>query len=367
MKYTNQQLSLIWLAFSDSLTFRGRERLMAQFGTAEAAYSAWGAATRELLGPKAFEELAALRSKGLPALASAMEESAIQAVFREDDNFPVLLGEISDAPEVLFYRGTMEKRDERAIAIIGSRRETRYGREQAFKIARDLAQNGITVVSGLAYGIDTAAHLGALEGGGRTIAVLGSGLNCVYPKDNVPLAERIAGSGGAVISELPPDAEPLAYHFPVRNRIVSGLAHGVLLVEAREKSGTMITVGHALTQGRDVFALPGPVDAPGSVVPHRFLREGARLCTCAEDILEDMGWLRAEKQMMMPCVTQNIEDLSEVQRTIYDSLTSEVRSFEELMTRNDLTAGDLNVHITMLEMRGLVECLPGRIYKVRND
>ncbi|MDD2429829.1 MAG: DNA-processing protein DprA [Eubacteriales bacterium] len=365
--YTFDQLALIWLAFSESLTFKGRERLMDHFGTAQKAFNAWGSKAYDLVGPKACEELTALHKRGLSGMQAILEQSDIQAVFREDDNYPMLLNEITDAPEVLFYRGAMEKADERAVAIIGSRRETRYGREQAFKIARDLAQNGVTVVSGLAYGIDTAAHLGALDGSGRTIAVLGSGLNRIYPKDNIPLADKIIRSGGAVISELPPESEPLAYHFPVRNRIVSGLVHGVLLIEAREKSGTMITVGHALTQGRDVFALPGPVDAPGSVVPHRFLREGARLCTCANDILEDMGWQSREMQMMMPGVAADLDDLTPVQRSIYDSLSDEVRSFEDVMSLNDLSPGDLNAHITMLEIRGLIESLPGRIYRMKRN
>jgi DNA processing protein len=143
--------------------------------------------------------------------------------------------------------------------------------------------------------------------------------------------------------------------------------HGVLLIEAREKSGTMITVGHALTQGRDVFALPGPVDAPGSVVPHRFLREGARLCTCANDILEDMGWQSREMQMMMPGVAADLDDLTPVQRSIYDSLSDEVRSFEDVMSLYDLSPGDLNAHITMLEIRGLIESLPGRIYRMKRN
>ena len=257
-------LCQVWLASSPSLGYKAKQRVSEAFGSAEAAFDNFSADVQALVGEKAYQELARMRQLGLDRIATALARIGALACVPGDEAFPEVLNDIIDPPDLLFYKGTLGRDFGRAIAIVGSRRETRYGREQAHNIARGLAENGVTVVSGLARGIDTAAHLGALAGGGRTVAVLGSGINNIYPPENKELAERITASGGAVISEFAPNAEPMAYHFPFRNRLVSGLCQGTLLIEAREKSGTLITVGHALAQGRDVVALPGPVDAPGS-------------------------------------------------------------------------------------------------------
>lgn len=361
--YTNDQRCRLWLAFSDSLTYKGKARLLQHAGSASQAFEGFSISFQQLVGPKAYEELAQLKREGLDALEQTLASSHIQVLFQEDAVFPQLLKEIIDPPDLFFYRGTMASPQEKALAIIGSRRETRYGREQARGIARDLAGQGVTIVSGLAYGIDHAAHQGALDAGGRTIAVLGSGLYNLYPRDHGPLAEQIVQSGGAVISELPPHSQPLAYHFPFRNRIVSGLSQGVLLIEAREKSGTLITVGHALAQGREVFALPGPVDSPGSMVPHRFLREGARLATCAQDILEDMGWDQREEQLALP-LELSLPDLTNIQQRIYDALCGEPQSFDSLLSHTGLSASELNTQMVILEMQGITDTLPGRQYRL---
>ena len=349
-----------WLAMSEHLTQRGRERLMDRFGSVQAIYEGFGSSLVGAIGEKAYDELRALRDKGLDKLELALARSGINICVKGDGIYPELLSRIADAPDALFYLGNMAGDDERAIAIVGSRRETRYGREQAFRIARELAAQGVAVVSGLAYGIDTAAHKGALEGGGRTVAVLGSGLLRLYPPENAELAQKIIESGGAVVSEFPPRAEPLAFRFPYRNRVVSGLSHGVLLVEAREKSGTLITVGHALEQGREVFALPGPVDQPASAVPNRLLREGARLVTCAADLMEDMGWAQRSEtaQTKLP-----IPDLTGDERRLYDALCAEPLGFAQLQEALGLPISTLNVAITQLELTGLIEALPGRMFR----
>ncbi len=177
------------------------------------------------------------------------------------------------------------------------------------------------------------------------------------------MAEQIIATGGALVSEFAPKAEPLAYYFPIRNRLVSGFSHGVLLVEAREKSGTLITVGHALIQGREVFALPGPVDQPGSAVPHRMLREGARLITCAEDILEDMGWAQSSQGVQTSFV---LPDLTNEERRLYDALCDEQKQFNELMRDLGMQAQELNVLLTTLEMKNLIDSMPGRMFKARS-
>jgi DNA processing protein len=355
-----EKLCLAWLSCSDSLTYRGRERLKAEYATARAVFDNFSGLMLSLVGEKAYQELADLRDKGLEKLKAALLQGEILLSVRGDETYPEPLVQIQDAPDLLFYRGTLRKEEPQSIAIVGSRRETRYGREQAFKIARDLAASGVTVVSGLAHGIDTAAHKGALDACGRTIAVLGSGIKRMYPTENLDLAEQIIKGNGAVISEFAPKAEPLAFHFPFRNRLVSGLSQGVLLIEAREKSGTLITIGHALAQGREVFALPGQVDAPGSAAPNRMLREGARLITCASDIMEDMGWgnrpVVAQTSWLMP-------DLTNGQRKLYDALCDEPRGFADLSDLLGMSVSELHVLITQLELEGLIETLPGRTFR----
>lgn len=351
----------VWLASSLSLGYKARQRLLAAFGSAEAAFDGFSDDLAGMVGGKAWQELSKMRRMGLDKIALALERAGAFAAVLGDGHFPEILNGIIDPPDLLFYQGALNRDFGRAIAMVGSRRETRYGREQAYRIARGLAERGVTVVSGLARGIDTAAHLGALEGGGRTAAVLGSGISNVYPPENKDLADRIAASGGAVISEFAPGAEPLAFHFPFRNRLVSGLCQGTLLIEAREKSGTLITVGHALAQGREVFALPGQVNMPGSVVPHRMLREGARLVTCCEDILEDMGWdTPPSRAGQLDFISP---DLTKEQKQIYDALCDEPLGFQELIDRLSVPASELNAQITMLELTGLIEALPGRQFR----
>lgn len=362
MPETAERLCLAWLACADSLGLKAREKLLSQFPSAQALFERFPASAQEIVGAKAFEELAELRRKGLDKLDSALTKAKIRLAVPGDDFFPSPLTDIPDSPALLFFQGTLVKNEPRAVSLVGSRRETRYGREQAFKIARGLAAKGVTVVSGLARGIDTAAHLGALDAGGRTIAILGSGLLNIYPKENEALAERILGNGGALVSEFAPTAEPLAYRFPIRNRLVSGMSQGVLLVEAREKSGTLITVGHALTQGREVFALPGNVDAPGSEVPLRLLREGARLVTCAEDIMMDLGWQQATAPQASPAPPP--PDLTNGQRRLYDALCHEQADFNELLKLMDVPAAQLNVLLTEMELLGLIEALPGKTFQL---
>ena len=364
MPEARESLYQAWLSCSDSLGEKARQQLVDCYGTARAVYEQLSADVMKITGEKAYQELASLKRTGIDKLEQALRQDSISLCMPGDACYPEQLAQIPDLPPLLFYRGSLSRNLPRAIAIVGSRRETRYGREQAFSIARDLAASGVTIISGLARGIDTAAHKGALAGNGRTIAILGSGIKRIYPRENEDLAAQIIAQGGALVSEFPPKAEPLAYHFPIRNRLVSGFSHGVLLVEARGKSGTLITVGHALIQGREVFALPGPVDAPGSVVPHRMLREGARLVTCASDILEDMGWQASspgeQTSFIMP-------DLTNEERRLYDALCDEQKQFNELMRDLGMQAQALNVLLTTLEMKNLIEPLPGRMFKARKQ
>ena len=363
MVESTEQLARLWLSLCENLSSASRRKLAEEAGSYTALYEGFPAGVTGQVNDKALDELRRLRDAGADKLLLRLEALGIGFCFLGEPDYPDLLSNIPDPPDVLFYRGTLPGGDYRAVSIVGSRRETRYGRNQAFGIARDLAAQGVIIVSGLARGIDTAAHKGALEAGGKTIAVLGSGLNNIYPQENAKLADEIAATGGAVVTELPPGTAPLAFRFPARNRIVSGFSQALLLAEAREKSGTLITVGHALDQGREVFAVPGEVDSPGSLIPNRMIREGARLCTCAGDILEDMGW--AEKKPPVRQLRFEFNDISDTQRPIVEALMDEDKGFEELLDATGLDAAELSREITMLELEGKVEVLAGRLYRLQ--
>ncbi len=250
--------------------------------------------------PAAWSAQAKLSASGCARLVEAanrnvadelarLQRLGIRVIDLYHADYPARLRTISDAPAVLFVKGTLLPADQQAMAIVGSRRASPYGRHVAAELAAGLAGRGFTVVSGMALGADAAAHEGCLRAGGRTIAVLGSGLDIVYPPEHVALYERIAAAG-AVISEYPPGTPPARTNFPVRNRLISGLALGVVVVEAPEKSGALITATHALEQGREVFAVPGSVNSSQNRGAHQLLRDGARLVESVEDILEELSW-----------------------------------------------------------------------------
>ena len=250
-----------------------------------------------------------------------------------------------------------------AVAIVGSRRDTRYGREMTRRIARDLAEAGVIIVSGLARGIDTAAHQGAVQVNGVSVGVLGCGLDSIYPKENTDLAASMLALGGCLISEFPVGAQPMPYHFPRRNRLISGLADGVLLIEATLRSGTQSTVNHALEQGRTVFALPGNVDAPGSELPLRLLKDGAEICTCASDILTHLKLdVPIHKAPAVP-----VPEAPPTDDPVLRALAREDKTFEELLEETSLPAPTLTARLSLLELDGRIDRLPGRAYAVHRD
>lgn len=357
MEYTNEQLCRIWLQCAPMGAWNKILALKEAYGGPEGVWEHFSPGLYDLLGEAAFPILADLRRTRCREILQQLDFLSARAIFYGDGNYPLGLAAIDDAPDVFFLQGQMPPPHAPAIAIVGSRRSTRYGASQARRIARELAEKGVTIVSGLARGIDSAAHLGALDAGGRTIAVLGCGLSQYYPPENKELARRIIENGGAVISELAPAAPPLAHHFPVRNRIISGLSDGVLLIEAQEKSGTHSTINYALDQGREVFALPGNVDAPGSELPLKLLKEGAVLCTCGEDILFHMGWmLKAPEQKDFLLNEEDMED------PVLVALAMEEKTLEELIQETGMPADQLMPHLTLLELSGQVERRPGRAY-----
>lgn len=219
-----------------------------------------------------------------------LERLGARVLPRLHADYPARLRPLVDAPTVLFTRGEVSALHGPCVAIVGARAATEPARQTARRLGRDLSARGVTVVSGLARGIDAAAHEGALAGGGRTVAVMASGLDEIYPPEHRRLADRIAQKGGAILTEMPMGSPPRRAHFPLRNRLISGLSAGVLVVEARRRSGSLITVRHALSQGREVFVVPGAVEGPFAEGTNQLLREGARPVLSAHDVLEDLGW-----------------------------------------------------------------------------
>jgi DNA processing protein len=293
----------------------------------------------------------------LDGLLEKMRVAGIDAVTREEAGYPELLKAIPDAPPTLFVRGVATFDDAYPLAIVGSRHCTAYGLRIARRIARDFATVGGTVVSGLAYGIDGAAHMGSVDAKARTIAVLGNGLDRIYPKDNEALADEILACGGSLVSELPLGSAPKGQHFPQRNRIISGMSKGLLLVEAEKQSGTMSTVTHALEQGREVFAIPGQADSPLSVFPHALIRDGARLVTSAAEIIEDLGW------GLMPDhsgLGGTAPKMTEVERRLYALLLGGPADTDALMGAMGMNAAQMNSLLTIMELQGIIRKLPGR-------
>ena len=288
-------------------------------------------------------------------------------LIQSDENYPPSLREIYDPPLVLYVKGELTTKDKNAVAMVGSRMTTHYGIETARKLAYQLAYTGVTVVSGGARGIDTAAHQGALSGKGRTIVVLGTGINLITPPENAELFERIAANG-AVITQFPFNRPADKQSFPIRNRIVAGMTLGTVVVEANLTSGALITANFATEYGRQVFAVPGRIDSPRSKGCHDLIKKGAKLCEGAEDVLSEFEYLFPASNRppspgetgVLPAIT-----LSENEKLVYDALNNEESSIDEVIRRSSLPSSAVSVALLGLEMKHVVKQLPGKLF-VRN-
>lgn len=351
--------------------------LLAAFGTASAALSAPASAWRSLglpPQPAAARRSTSVREQAAQALAW-LQGPAHHLLCHDDDRYPALLGDLPDAPPLLFVAGDPALLERPQLALVGSRRASRPGLDTAQSFARSLAGGGFVVTSGLALGIDGAAHQGALDAGGATVAVLGTGLECLYPRRHAGLAARIVAGGGALVSELPLGTPPQAGNFPRRNRIISGLSLGVLVVEASPSSGSLITARLAAEQGREVFAIPGSIHHPGARGCHQLIREGAQLVECVDDILAALrGW----QNLASPSpATASAPASSEPEQapepaartprppaapsaapleTLLALLRAEPQSSESLALRSALPLPEVLVLLTELELDGQVAC-----------
>jgi DNA processing protein len=313
------------------------------------------------IGPKLTERIAAARREIDPgAVFATCRQHAIDILTEADPAYPRMLAEIHDPPSILFVRGRLIADDALAVAIVGSRHATHYGLSQAEQLAGSLARAGLTIVSGLARGIDAAAHRGALAAGGRTVAVLGSGLLNIYPPEHEALADEVAANG-AIVSEAPPHSPPLAGAFPQRNRIISGLSLGVIVVEASTQSGALISARHAMEQGREVFAVPGRIDNRLARGCHRLIRDGAKLVETVDDVLEELGPLvgpitKADGQEVRnPAELQ----LNELETAVLAALGDEPTTIDALVTASRLSVPQVLATLSVLEMRRLVRRLEG--------
>lgn len=333
-------------------------RLLLEYFQGDLA-AAWRADSRELaragLGQKTLDGFLAQRVKIEPARELVLlEKQHVHVLTWRDPMYPPLLREIDASPPVLYLRGELTEADQFALAVVGTRNTSSYGQQVTERLVTELARGQVTVVSGLALGIDTIAHTSALEAHGRTIAVLACGLDIVYPARNRLLAQRICESGqGALVSEYPLGVRPESGNFPARNRIISGLSQGVLITEAPEKSGALITTSFALKQGREVFAVPGSIFSPRSSGANRLIQDGARPVLEVKDILDALNLFMLPQQMeFQQALPENAEE-----RSLLALLGHEPVHIDELILASDLPAPTVTATLTMLELKGLVKTI----------
>ena len=338
--------------------------LLGAFGSAVKAWQATPQALQAVPGISRGMAQAIRRFSRAHAVRQDQERVAragVRVIVWGDPEYPTRLQQIPSTPPVLYLRGTLERDDETAIAIVGARHATAYGEDLAGELAAELARRGLTIVSGLARGIDAAAHHGAVAAGGRTLAVLGSGLDQIYPPEHKGLADEVAAHG-ALVSEFPLGTPPLRLHFPRRNRIISGLSLGVIVVEAGVGSGALITAHHALEQGREVFAVPGRVHARYSEGCNRLIKAGAKLVETWEDVLSELlPQLRQRTPKRVP--SPSLPSLTGAEQQVFDILAEGPLHIDALIVRAGLPGGRVASALVGLEMKGLVRQLSGKVFE----
>jgi len=347
-------------------------KLVAHFGSPEKVLAA-SSPNLTAVASLRKESLAALSGEGrqyLEELANKEIERAaeknIAIIPCDDPLYPALLKNIHDPPVVLYVLGAPELLTCRGMGIVGSRAATHYGKDIAQQMAGSLSRQGFTTISGLALGIDTAAHNGALAAEGKTIAVLGCGLDIVYPPSNHNLYKRIA-SAGAVVSEYPLGTKPDSFRFPARNRIISGLSLGIVVVEAANRSGSLITASHALEQGREVFAVPGRIDSVKSAGTHTLLQQGAKLVHSINDIVEEFPANVFQQSVEEAGMEEDeqvfFENLSQEEAELFEFIGVYPRTFDEIIKDSGFTPQRINEVLLLLELKGMVQTLPGKSYQ----
>ena len=354
-----------WLAFSAIENIDGNfiHRLYNYFGDIEEAFNADMHELSQIdgLSVKKAETLLRERDKIDPEKALyGVENRGIDYVTLEDDKYPKLLKQIEDPPAVLYYKGDLFGCNlERTVAVVGSRKSTYHAKEAVNKIISELVGTDICIVSGLAAGIDTSAHNSAIENNLKTIGVIASGFDFIYPTSNKPLYEKIENGKGAVVTEYYPTFQPLKFRFPQRNRIVSGLSYGTLVAEASLKSGALITANLCLEQGRELMCIPGLISNPNTEGIYKLLKNGATLVTQAQDILEALNWeIKPAEQLKM-----NLSGLTETEAKILDAIEVEEKNADEISLETKIDIDELLTTLTTMELKGIIKQVTGDRYK----
>jgi DNA processing protein len=342
-----------WLGFSliPGVGRRAIEYLLEHFGRLSTAWAA-GESGLRAAGVKSEKILAGRRAINLEIELTKVERSKARLIILEDDDYPALLKPLPDSPPLLYVRGTLRPDDVRALAVVGTRRATTYGKDATARLVRDLTASDVTIVSGLAQGIDAAAHTACLRDGGRTFAVFGCSIDRIYPHEHAALAGRIV-ENGALISEFALGTPPTAHNFPRRNRIISGLSLGVLVVEAPESSGALITATYAAEHGRDVFAVPANIFNPAGVGTNRLIQDGAKLVTSAADILDELNITYENVQTRQ--YTERIQPATETEAAVLALLTTDPQHIDALVRQSGLPTSTVSSTLAILELKGLAQ------------
>lgn len=361
----NKKETLIWLHSLTKITNKSIEKLINTLGDISLI---WNISNKEIiqlesLSEEVKSEIIRCRNKvNLEELMNKIESEKVNIITIYDEQYPEKLRNIFDYPKVLYIKGDFIHKDELLISIVGSRKATPYGRWAAEKFSGELSKLGVTIVSGMASGIDTVAHKGALKNEGRTVAVLGSGVDVVYPKSNRKLYDDIKDNG-CIISEFPLGTEPMPYNFPQRNRIISGMSLGTIVIEATEKSGSLITAYHAMEQGREVFAVPGNINSIYSKGTNMLIRDGAKIILDIEDILEEIQVIKND----INSSRQNVIDynlLGEDEIKIVKYISERPLHTDMISYLSGIKIQDVNSILTILEMKGIVKQMPGKIFTI---
>lgn len=347
------QKTLLWLS-ANGISNSKISKLLDYFGSLQELWDNLGSEKYNLtlfINDKTNKLLESKNNFEEKILEKLNKEKA-QIVTIYDEEYPKKLKQIDGCPYLLYYKGSMEYINNISIAVVGSRKATGYGKWAAEKLTKELSEIGVNIVSGLAVGVDTIAHKTALKYSTKTFGVIGCGINVVYPKKNLELFKEISDNIGAVITEYPFDIQPVAFNFHDRNRIISGLSDGVLVIEAQEKSGTLITAGHAANQGREIFAVPGNIDSLYSKGTNSLIKDGAKITTSIDDIIEEILELKEKVNLSNKCI--DISTLTDEELKIINCIKTEKNTIDELINETKIDIGQLLSLLTLLEMKGVI-------------
>lgn len=352
-----------WIALSsiEQIDSSFIQRLYNYFGDIEQAFNANDLSGIDGLSVKKAENFLRMRDKvNIDKVYQDVIDRGIKFLTFDNEKYPLMLRNIDNPPSVIYYKGNLfDCNLEKTLAVVGSRRATSYAKDALVKILSGLASTDICIVSGLASGIDTTAHVTALENNLKTIGVIASGFDFTYPAANKELYKKIENGNGAILTEYYPTFQPLQFRFPQRNRIVSGLSYGTLVAEASLKSGALITSNLTLEQGRELMCIPGLITNPNTEGIYKLLKNGAALVTCADDILETLGWeIQLEQQSLF-----KLPDLSEDEKRIYEALEIEDKCVDELQAFTKLSIENLLTYLTTMELKGIIKQVDGDRYR----